>query len=110
MTHASQPLDSLKCPRCGESFPITTAIQQQLIAPLRSELETEAAGKAEALSKREAKLREKEAALAVAAERIEDEIVRRVAESRATLEETLRKESRDLVAVELRDLKEQTRL
>jgi hypothetical protein len=107
MTHAAKPLDSLKCPLCGESFPITTAIQQQLIAPLRSELETEAAGKVEALSKREAKLREKEAALAVAGERIEDEIVRRVAESRATLEETLRKESRDLVAVELRDLKEQ---
>jgi hypothetical protein len=107
MTHASQPLDSLKCPRCGESFSITTAIQQQLIAPLRSELETEAAGKAEALSKREAELREKEAALAVAGERIEDEVIRRVAESRATLEETLRKESRDLVAVELRDLKEQ---
>ena len=54
MTRAPQPLDSLECPHCGESFPITTALQQQLIAPLRMEPEAEAAGKAAALTKREA--------------------------------------------------------
>jgi hypothetical protein len=107
MTRASQPLDSLKCPRCGESFPITSAIQQQLIAPLRMELETEAAGKTAALTKREAELREKESVVAVAGERIEEEVAQRVAKHRASLEETMRKEARDLVAVELEDVRRQ---
>jgi hypothetical protein len=107
MTRGSQPLDSLKCPRCGESFPITTALQQQLIAPLRMELETEAAGKAAALTKREAELREKESAVAVAGERIEDEVAKRVAEHKVTLEESMRKEARDLAAVELEDMRRQ---
>jgi len=107
MHRAQQHLDSLECPRCGESFPITTAIQQQLIAPLRIKLETEAAGKAAALTKREAELQEKESALAAAGDRIEEEVAKRVAKHRATLEETLRKEARDLVAVDLEDLKRQ---
>jgi hypothetical protein len=107
MTRGSQPLDSLTCPHCGESFPITTALQQQLIAPLRMELETEAAGKAAALTKREAELREKESAVTVAGERIEDEIAKRVAERQVMLEEAMRKEARDLAAVELEDMRRQ---
>ena len=107
MNRAHQPLDSLECPHCGESFPITTALQQQLIAPLRIELETEAAGKAAALTKREAELQEKESALAAAGERIEDEVAKRVAKHKVTLEETVRKEARDSVAVELEDMRRQ---
>ena len=107
MNRAHQSLDSLECPHCGESFPITTALQQQLIAPLRIELETEAAGKAAVLTKREAELQEKESALAAAGERIEDEVAKRVAEHKVTLEETVRKEARDSVAIELEDMRRQ---
>jgi hypothetical protein len=109
MNRAQPQLDSLACPHCGESFPITTAIQQQLIAPLRIELETEAAGKAVALTIREAELQEKESALAAAREKIEDEVTKRVAKHRVTLAETLRKEARESVAVDLEDLQRQVR-
>jgi hypothetical protein len=107
MKLAPQPLESIACPHCGVSFPITTALQEQLIAPLRMKLETEAVEKAAALTKREEELREKESRLAAAEETIENEVAKRVARQRASLEESLRKEARDSVAVELEDMRRQ---
>jgi hypothetical protein len=107
MRLAQQPLESIACPQCGASFPITTALQEQLLAPLRMKLETETVEKAAVLTKREEELREKESRLAAAEEKIENEVAKRVAGQRASLEETLRQEARDSVAVELEDMRRQ---
>ena len=63
MEHLSTSLDTIECPHCHNSFPITSALQH-LIEPLRNKLEKEAANKKQALEKREDTIKAREAELA----------------------------------------------
>jgi hypothetical protein len=101
------PTPTITCPKCHESFPISAAVQDDLVAPLRKQFEEQLTRERHNLREREVALQEKEAALAAAGEHIEEEVAKRVAEHTATLEETLRKDARESVAVELRDLQGQ---
>jgi hypothetical protein len=57
MEHHSTSLDTIECPHCHKSFPITSALQH-LVEPLKNELKNEALEKERAFLKREKTLKE----------------------------------------------------
>lgn len=108
---------NVTCPNCHTSFPLTAAIEQPIVDRLKAQLEGELSKKAVA---REAEatnrlkgVEEKEKALAAQAEKLRREkaeadeaFERRIAEAKKGLQADLDKKAREVVAVELQELKE----
>lgn len=106
MEHITTSLDTIECPHCRNSFPITSALQH-LIEPLRNELEKEAANKEQVLEKREDTLKAREAELAKAADDIEKNVATRVEETTKQLKQDMLKEAQATVKLEIDDIKTQ---
>lgn len=84
---------TVKCPKCGNEFPITEAFTQQIVDRLRSDFD-------EAARKRQ---REYEQAL----NRKDQELQTALAAERKRVEAQARAQAHDVVATELQDLREQ---
>src|SRR5262249_40731270 len=106
MEHLSTSLDTIECPHCHNSFPITSALQH-LIEPLRNKLEKEAAHKEQALEARAETLKAQEVKLAKATEDIEKKVATRVEETTKHLKQDLLKEAEATVRLEIEDMKTQ---
>ena len=106
MEHLSTSLDTIECPHCHHSFPITSALQH-LIEPLRNQLEKEAALKEQALAERAETLRSQEADLAKATENIEKKVAARVEETTKLLKQGLLKEAHAAVKLQMDDMQAQ---
>jgi hypothetical protein len=108
----STATETIKCPHCNESFPISSALQG-LVEPLKNELKKEALVKEQALEQWEVALKEKEAEVAHAKEDIERQVAARVQESRAELRQELLKEAQAdaeaAVTLKMKDLETQVR-
>jgi hypothetical protein len=68
--------DSIKCPKCGESIPITETLHHQLTEQARAEMKRELAGEQKTLVAKEKDLQAREARLAEAEQDIEDRFQR----------------------------------
>jgi hypothetical protein len=112
MKHLSTSSETIKCPHCHESFPISSALQD-LVEPLKNELKKEALEKEQALEKRETTLKEQAAEVAHAKGEIEKEVQARVQETKAQLKQELLKEAQAdaqaTVALKMQDLETQVR-
>ena len=82
MASLSTSFDTIECPHCHQSFPITSALQH-LIEPLKNELKKEAFEKEQALKKWAVTLKEKEAEVTQAEDEIEKKVTARVQETQA---------------------------
>jgi hypothetical protein len=77
--------DNIKCPKCGELFPITETIQDQLAERTRAEMKRELVAEQKALAVREKELQAKAASLAEAELGIEAQVARRLADEQRNL-------------------------
>jgi hypothetical protein len=56
-------LDQIKCPNCGELFPVSEALSHQIAERTRVELQSETAGQQKIFAAKEKELAEREGAL-----------------------------------------------
>ncbi len=77
--------DNIKCPKCGELFPITETIQDQLAERTRAEVRRELAAEQKALAAREKELQAKAVNLAEAERDVEAQIARKLAAEQKVL-------------------------
>src|SRR4051812_29949544 len=106
MEHITTSLDTIECPHCHNSFPITSALQH-LIEPLRNQLEKEAAIKEQSLEERAETLKSQEADLAKATKDIEKKVTARVEETTKLLKQDLLKEAHAAVKMQMEDMQAQ---
>ena len=107
MKHQTTSLDTIECPHCHKSFPITEALQHQFIEPLKNELKKETLEKEQSLTQLAEVLKEREAEIAQEKDGIEKQIAARVQETTAQLKQEVRKETEATVALELKDMRAQ---
>ena len=81
MKHQTTSLDTIECPHCHKSFPITEALQHQFIEPLKNELKKENLEKEQSLTQLAEVLKEREAEIAQEKDGIEKQIAARVQET-----------------------------
>ena len=100
MPHQSPPpsLDSLTCPQCGASIPLTAALQHELAERVGKEL----ASQQDQLKRREETLRFKE-------DDIDRRVHEQVEEHRSALEKDLMAKAKAAVALDVKDLTEQVK-
>src|SRR5262249_34897574 len=103
MMTVSTSLDTIECPHCHESFPITAALQP-LIEHERNALNREALEKEQTLQKQAEALKVKAAQLAAAEEEIDKQVTERVQETIAQSTQELRKEAQEEVSLQLQAL------
>lgn len=60
MEHDHSALDRIKCPNCGELFPVSEAIYHQIADKTREELKAESIRQQKAFAAREKELKDKE--------------------------------------------------
>lgn len=101
--------DSITCPSCGASIPITETLHHQLSEHAREELRTELAEEHQALAKRAEQLDVKELELKDREREVEAQVERRLAAEREQVTKEALAKARDDVSVELRDLQESVR-
>ena len=106
MEHLSTSLNTIECPHCHHSFPITSALQH-LIEPLRDQLGKEAAIREQALAERAETLKSQEADLAKATEDIEKKVAARVEETTKLLKQDLLIEAQAAVKIQMDDMQAQ---
>jgi hypothetical protein len=110
--------DSIACPACGASIPITETLHHQLADRIRRDLADELSQKeAELLNRleeakaatslKEKALQQKERELRAAEEDVERRVRERIEQERGTLEQDLLRKAEEAVSVELRDLQTQ---
>lgn len=99
--------DNIICPHCKASIPISEAISAQLTKDLRREFEQQQARHEEALAKREATLRDQQAAVKSAEAKLDEQVEARLADQRDALVAKALKKAKGDVALELEDQAEQ---
>jgi len=98
--------DSIKCPKCGESIPITETLHHQLTEQARAEMKRELAGEQKTLVAKEKDLQAREARLAEAEQDIEDRVAKKLSAQKAKLSKDALEKAREEVSLELKDLAE----
>jgi hypothetical protein len=96
--------DSIKCPKCGESIPITETLHHQLTEEARAEVKRELAGEQKALVAREKDVQARESRLAEAEQDIDDRVAKKLSAQKAKLSKDAIEKARSEVSLELRDL------
>jgi len=96
--------DSIKCPKCGESIPITETLHHQLTEQARAEMKRELAGEQKTLVAKEKDLQAREARLAEAEQDIEDRVAKKLSSQKAKLSKDALEKARSEVSLELKDL------
>ncbi len=96
--------DSIRCPKCGESIPITETLHHQLTEQARSEMKRELAGEQKTLVAREKDLQARESRLAGAEQDIEDRVAKKLSSQKAKLSKDAIEKARSEVSLELKDL------
>lgn len=96
--------DSIKCPKCGESIPITETLHDQLTEQARAEMRRELAREQKTLVAREKDLQAWEVKLTDAEQDIEDRVAKKVSIQRAKLSKDALEKARSEVSLELKDL------
>jgi hypothetical protein len=100
MRKAEAALDSIECPSCGETIPISETIYHQVAEKAERELKAKSQQQERALAAKEKQLQAKEAAFD---QRVRDQVQAATAELKTKAE----KEARQSVSVELEDLRRQ---
>lgn len=105
------PQLTIKCPYCGEVFPIDEALEEHLRETLSTEVQAELKKRLSKIEERERSLRESEEALSQRAQEIEAQVEERISQARAVLEaeakQKAQEEQAELLESLRRDLKEQ---
>ncbi len=99
--------NSIVCPHCKQSFLLTETLAAPLVERAKLEFEKKSREREKGFSDREASLRAEEQRLATAKSDLDALVQARLAAERVSLAEKLKRDARDDVGVELRDLKEQ---
>jgi hypothetical protein len=96
--------DSIKCPKCGESIPITETLHHQLTEQARAEMKLELAGGQKTLVAKEKELHAWEVKLTEAEQDIDDQVAKRLSAQKAKLSKDALENARAEVSLELKDL------
>ncbi len=98
---------SITCPNCNAAFPMTEAIEKQMVARLRGQYEAEAAKREEGLRVREQSLAHDTEAVERARREVSEKVAAQLAEARKQIvvEEAAR--AKQTVAVRLGDMEQQ---
>jgi hypothetical protein len=94
-------LDKIKCPNCGELFPVTQALYHQIAERAREEVSQRVARREKELETEQARLKEEQ-------NTIDRTVAEKTKLARAEVEEQAHKKAHEAVSVELEDLKRQT--
>lgn len=110
MNNMQQNTDKIKCPKCGELFPITQTLQRQLTESVRKEYEEKTIAQEQRLTEREkliaVKAKELTAKEQGIEERVQTSLKTEIAKQKIALSAEAKKQARDELAVEIKDLKE----
>ncbi len=96
--------DNVKCPKCGETIPISETLHNQLIEQARAQMKRELADEQKTLLSREKELQAREAKLQNAERDIEDRVAKRLSTQKAKLSKDALDKARAEVSLELKDL------
>jgi hypothetical protein len=91
-------LDRIKCPNCGELFPVSEAIYHQIAEKTRDELKAESIRQHKAFAARDKELKEKEDAF-------EATVQERLRAARRGIEIDAENKARNLLSLEIQDLR-----
>jgi hypothetical protein len=103
-TPDKNPIDSIKCPKCGEVIPITQTLQHQLTEQARAEVKQELAGEQKTLVAREKEIQAREGKLQDAEREIDNRVAKQLALQKQRMDKEALDKARAEVAVELKDL------
>lgn len=112
--------DKIKCPKCGERFQMTQALQHQVAEKIKQEVEQEFAQKEkeavkrekavkEALALKEKEILEREQNLKKERLDLEQQIQKRVLKEKAKLEKEAEDKAQQKLKIQMEDLKEQVK-
>jgi len=94
-------LDRIKCPNCGELFPVSQAISHEITERTREQLKAESVRQQKAFEARDRELKEKE-------DTIEATVQERVKTATAAIEKDAEIKAQAVTSLEIEDLKRQT--
>jgi hypothetical protein len=100
MENDHSALDRIKCPNCGELFPVSEAIYHQIAEKTREELKAESIRQQKAFAAREKELKDKE-------ESFETIVSERLKSATKAIEIEAENRARDALSLEIADLKRQ---
>src|SRR5216684_516406 len=100
MEHNQSSVDQIKCPNCGETFPISQAIYQQIAEKTRDELKAESIRQQKIFAARDKELKEKEDAF-------EATIQERLGAARKDIEIEAENKARSALSLEIEELRSQ---
>jgi hypothetical protein len=95
---------TITCPKCGAEVPLSEAVSHRIREQLAREFEIKRREQDEALTTREGKLRESEAALEKQQRALQQEIERRLAAQKKDLLAEAARQAQDKLALEMKDL------
>jgi hypothetical protein len=98
--NSEHTLDKIKCPNCGDSFPVTQALYHQIAERAREEIQQHTARREKELEVERQRLKEERVA-------IETTVSQRTKAATAEIEKQAQAKAHDAVSVELEDLKRQ---
>jgi hypothetical protein len=99
--------DSVKCPKCGESIPITETLQNQLTERARAEIKRELASEQKTLLLREREVQARESKVQDAEQDIEERVAKRLATQKTKLSKESFDKAREEVALEVKALQQE---
>ncbi len=101
---AQRPIDTINCPGCGKSIPITQTLRHQLAEEARAELQQELTKQQQALASKEKELQTKEARLQDSEKEIASRVATEVKAEKAKLTNEALKTARAEVSLQVQDL------
>jgi hypothetical protein len=101
---ALKPIDTIKCPSCGNPIPITETLRHQLAEEAKAELQQELTKQQQALFSKEKELQTKEAKLQDSEKEIASRVATQVKAEKAKLTNEALKAARAEVSLQVQDL------
>lgn len=95
------------CPKCGAKIPLTEAISRQIREELSKEFEASTRQKEQSLIKTEKNLVKREKAIEERSKSIDKLIAKKLADEKKRIEREVKKEVKDDVSLEMKDLNQQ---
>lgn len=101
-------IDSITCPSCGETIPVTETLRRQITEEARAEMQQEISKTQKTLASKEKQLQAREAELSRAEEDIEAEVSKRLADEQAKLVKKATAKGREESRLEIESLQRES--